>query len=280
MTALAGPLLALMSSVLWGGADFGGGLLSRRLPAVAVVAWSQLCGLLVLLLLVLTTGAFDGGWGWLRWAVVAGVTGSAGLVCFYAALSIGTMGVVSPIAALGAVVPVGLGVLSGERPSAVQVAGIAVALAGSALASGPELSGGAAAARAVALAALAGLGFGLALYAIGRGAQDSTLLTLTGMRGTSVAALAVAGLVARTTGGVTVRSLPTLAAVGVADAGANFLFGVASTMGLLSVTAVLSSLYPVVTVLAARMLLHERLRRVQQVGVSAALVGVVLLTLG
>jgi drug/metabolite transporter (DMT)-like permease len=189
------------------------------------------------------------------------------------------MGVVSPIAALGAVVPVLIGVAGGERPSAVQLAGIALALAGAAAASGPELRG-AAGARPVALAVVAGVGFGLALVLIGAGSRTSALMTLTGMRATSVAIFLGAALVLRTVGGLRPADAGPLAAVGLADAGANLTFGIASTTGLLSVTAVLGSLYPVVTVLLARGVLHERLRGVQQAGVAVALTGVVLISTG
>ena len=279
MPAVLGPLLALLSAGLWGSADFGGGLVSRRLPPVAVVAWSQGVGLLAVGAAALATGAYVAPTGWVVWSLLAGLVGTSALVAFYAALSAGTMGVVSPIAALGAVVPVLIGLASGERPSALQVGGIVVALLGAAAASGPEL-GGAGRARPVLLAALAGIGFGLALSFIGRGAESSTLMTLVGMRVTSVTGFVVLALVVRTVGGVRGGHLLPLVAIGLADAGANLAFGVASTMGLLSVTAVLGSLYPVVTVLLARFVLKERLRPVQQAGVVAALGGVVLLSAG
>lgn len=283
MPTVAGPSVALVSSALWGTSDFVGGLAARRLPPVAVVAWSQAVGLLAVVVAALVTGADDGPRTWLPWAVLAGVSGAGGLVCFYAALSTGTMGVVSPIAALGAVVPVAAGLLSGERPSGVQVAGLVLALAGAALASGPDLSAARdspSRARPILLAGLAAVGFGVALAAIGRGAETSTLMTLVGMRATSVTAFVVAAVVLRSVGGVTARDVPMLAGIGVFDAGANLLFGISSTLGLLSVTAVVGSLYPVVTVLLARFVLHERLTRIQLVGVVAALGGVVLLALG
>lgn len=279
MTAVLGPLLALASSVLWGSADFLGGLLSRRRRAVAVVAVSQAFGLVAVLLAAVVTGAVDAPLGWVPWSVAAGVAGTTALVCFYAALASGRMGVVSPIAALGAVVPVLIGVALGERPAPVQYVGIVIALVGAAAASGPELRG-ATGARPVALAALAGVGFGLALYLIARGSETSPLMTLVGMRATSVLVFAVVALAVRTAGGLRPADLPQVAAVGVMDAGANLTFGVASTLGLISVTAVLGSLYPVVTVLLARVVLHERLRPVQQAGVLAALGGVVLISAG
>ncbi len=272
-------VLALLSSLAWGSADFLGGLASRTRPAVAVVAGSQACGLVAIGVLALVSGAWQGPTGWLVWAVASGVAGTTGLVCFYAALGSGTMGVVSPIAALGAVVPVVIGVVGGERPGAVTNAGLALALAGAVAASGPELRGGAGV-RPVLLAALAGVGFGLALVLIERGSRTDAVMTLTGMRATSVLVFAAVALAARSLGGLTTRDLPLLAVVGVGDVGANVLFALASQRGLLSITALLGSLYPVVTVLLARFVLHERLLRVQLTGVAGALAGVALVALG
>lgn len=272
-------LVALFSSVLWGSADFFGGVLSKRLAAYAVVGASQAFGLLAVSIAAIVTGGFGLPLDWVPWGVAAGVSGSVGLVCFYAALASGTMGVVSPIAALGAIVPVIAGIVAGERPTALTTVGLVVALLGALAASGPELRG-AASGRAVGLAVIAGVGFGLALLLIARGAETSTVMTLWGMRVTSVSAFTVVALLLRTTGGVGRADLAPLAAVGVADAGANLLFGLASQLGLLSVTAVLGSLYPVVTVLLAWSLLHERLQRVQVIGVTAALLGVILVSAG
>lgn len=214
--------LALLSSVLWGSADFGGGLLTRRLSAYAVVGASQAAGLLAVTVAVVATGGFDADPGWLPWAVAAGAAGAVGLVCFYSALASGTMGVVSPIAALGAVVPVIVGLVEGERPSALALTGIAVALVGVVAASGPELRGDTGA-RPVVLAVAAGIGFGLTIVFLARGAEASALLTLWGMRATSVSAFLLAAVVLRAAGGLTARDLAPLATVGVADAGANLL---------------------------------------------------------
>ena len=240
-------LLALTSSLIWGSADFVGGLLSRTRPAYAVVAGSQVLGLLAVGLVAVATHAWTAPTGWAPWSVAAGLCGSAGLLCFYAALGSGVMGVVSAIAALGALVPVLVGTALGDRPTGLAVGGIALAVAGAVAASGPELSG-AAPPRPVLLAAAAGVGFGLALTFIERGSRYS--------------------------------DLPALALVGIGDVSANLLFALASQRGLLSVTGVLGSLYPVVTVVLARVLLKERLLRLQQVGVVGALLGVVLVTLG
>jgi drug/metabolite transporter (DMT)-like permease len=272
-------ILAAASAVLWGAADFGGGLASRRRPAVVVVGWSQCCAFVLLVLVAVATGVRPDGVGWLSWGLAAGVVGAAGLVTFYRALAIGTMGVISPIAALGALVPLAVGVAAGERPGPHQVAGVALALIGAVAASGPELSG-AASGRGVGLAVAAGVLFGLTMVFIARGAGTSALLTATAMRLASVVLFGGAALLRRSVGGVRAGAVPALAAIGLGDAGANVLFGIASTLGLTSVVAVLGSLYPVATVLLARAVLGERLRPVQAAGVAAALVGIVLISAG
>jgi drug/metabolite transporter (DMT)-like permease len=265
-------VLALASSLVWGTSDFFAGLASRRHPAVAVVGWTQGLALLVISAVVVARWDTLSWSGWPPWAVAAGLTGMAGLVCFYSALSSGTMGVVAPIAALGVVVPVVLGVASGEAPSPWAWVGMLVAILGVTLASGPELSGDVSP-RPVVLAACAAVGFGLALFCLDRGARESTLLTLWGMRVTSVTILVVVALVFRTAGGVTPRETPALLAIGCGDLLANGLFAYASSRGQVSIASVLGSLYPVVTVFWARFLLDERLRRVQQAGVALAVAG-------
>lgn len=270
-------LLAVLSSLTWGASDFGGGRLSRRLPAYAVVAASQALGLLAVAVVAVVTGAYDDPAGWLPWAVAAGLAGSIGLLCFYAALASGTMGVVSSITALGAVVPVLVGVVLGDRPSRLAVAGIVLAVAGAFGASGPELRGGSSS-RPVLLAAVAGVAIGAALTFIERGSQHSAVMTLTGMRLTSVGLFGLAALARRTVGGLRPRDVPSLAFVGVGEMAANLMFAFASKAGMLSVTGAVGSLYPVVTTLLARFILDERLRRVQQLGVAAAVAGVVLVS--
>jgi drug/metabolite transporter (DMT)-like permease len=271
-------LLALGSSLVWGTSDFFAGLASRRRPAVAVVGWTQGLALLVLSLLVAARWSSVTWSGWPPWALAAGVAGMVGLVSFYSALSEGTMGVVAPIAALGVVVPVVLGVLTGDQPSAWSWVGMVVAVAGVALASGPELSG-AVSPRPVVLASVAALGFGFALFSLDRGARESTLMTLWGMRVTSVTVLLLVALVARSVGGVTARETPALLLIGCGDLAANALFAVASSSGQVSVASVLGSLYPVVTALLARVVVGERLRRIQQIGVVLAVAGAAVIAL-
>jgi drug/metabolite transporter (DMT)-like permease len=271
--------LALLSSLIWGGADFLGGLVSRRLPPVTVVVWSQACGLVTIAVVAIVTGAYAGPLGWLGWSIFAGLSGGIGLLCFYTALAIGTMGVVSPIAALGAIIPVIAGLLLGDTPSGLQYLGMALGLLGAVAASGPELSSGARG-RSVVLAAIAGIGFGMALLGINLGAQVNPVMTLVGMRSASVGGFLLLALARRRGHPLSARDLPVVATVGVGDVVANLTFAVATTLGMISIVAVLGTLYPVVTVLLGRIVLGERLVTVQKVGVGVAVGGVALLAAG
>jgi drug/metabolite transporter (DMT)-like permease len=267
--------LALASSVVWGVADFSGGSLTRRLPAFAVTVVSQAAGFAVLVVAVAVRG--DVGARSFALGVVAGIGGGAGLAAFYRALSLGTMSVVSPIAACGAVVPFGIALATGERPSVIAVVGAALALGGAVLASLEERRAASPErARAVALAVAAALALGLFVYFLGLGSRDGDALsTLLGARVGSLGLLVVLALTRRAPLRVPRSSLAAVALVGIADVTANALFAVASGHGLLALVAVLGSLYPVVTVLLAHVLLGERLTRPQQAGVAVALAGVV-----
>jgi drug/metabolite transporter (DMT)-like permease len=238
-----------------------------------------------LLVVVAATGAYDDPAGYLGWALAAAVVGLVALTGFYAALAEGTMGVVAPIAALGVAVPVVVGVAQGDRPSAWQGLGLAVAVAGVVLASGPEIHGdgdraGGSGRRPLLLAGVAAVGFGTVIVCVSHGARSSTLMTLLVMRVTSVALLGGAAMLGRAQVTVKRSDLPILVAIGAGDVGANAALAVASTRGLLAVVAVLSSLYPAVTVVLARSVHGERLQRVQAVGVAGALAGVVLIASG
>lgn len=282
-------LFALATSLLWGLADFGGGLLTRRTPALTVVVVSQSIAVAVLGVIVVATGAWSEADGRLWFAVAAGLVGPVAMLAFYKALALGPMGVVSPLGSIGVAVPVGVGLVLGERPGVLQFAGIVVAVAGVVLAGGPQFRGAPVQRQAVLLTLLAAFGFGAVMALI---AEAST--TLTGLflalfvqRVTNVAAgglaLGVAvrrGEAALPPGGLPRRSLPALAFVGLADVAANGTYSIAAQTGPVTVAAVLASLYPVVTAVAARGLLSERLRAVQAAGAGLALVGSVLLATG
>lgn len=283
-----GVVLALLSSVLWGTSDFMGGTASRRLPPVTVVIWSESAGAVLALVVAIATGAFSAPAGYVPWAVMSGLVGMLGIVAFYQALATGTMGVVAPIAALGVAVPVFAGLVSGDRPSVFQDIGLAVAILGVVLASGPELQAGPdatagsrrTALRPLLLACVAAVSFGLVFVGLDHGARSSTVMTLLLMRTVSVSVLVVAALVTRIRLRIGGGDVPILVTVGSLDLGANATFAIATGHGLLALVSVLSSLYPAVTAILAAVVHGERLGRVQLVGVSAAITGVVLIASG
>jgi drug/metabolite transporter (DMT)-like permease len=264
---------------MWGTADYLGGRLTRARNVLLVLAVTQAAGLALMLVVATVGRAWSAPTGYLPWAVLASLTGATGLGLYYRALAIGTMGVVSPIASLGVLVPLLVGVADGERPSPVQVGGIALALLGVVLASGPEVRGEAGWVP-VALAGAAAVFLGASLVAIARGSQVSVVMTMTAMRVVTVSLLVVVVLVAVRPTSIARSELPGFAAVGFLDVGANVAFGMATTIGLLSLVSVIGSLYPVATILLARWLDAERLRRVQQVGVVLALAGAAAITGG
>ncbi|GGT42267.1 DMT family transporter [Streptomyces purpureus] len=285
-------LFALATSLLWGLADFGGGLLTRRMPALTVVVASQLIAVAVLGTLVIATGAWSEAGPQLWYAVAAGAVGPAAMLCFYKALALGPMGVVAPLGSVGVLVPVSIGLLLGERPGLLQYGGIAVAIVGIVLAGGPELRGAPVQRQAIVMTLVAAFGFGAVLALI---AEAST--TLTGL----FLALFVQRVTNVVVGGATLyvsvrrgapalpqeggiravtAALPALAFVGLADVAANGTYSIAAQIGPVTVAAVLANLYPVVTALAARGVLKEKLRTVQAAGAGIALVGTVLLASG
>ena len=216
------------------------------------------------------------------WAALAGLAGVVGLASFYRGLALGTMAVVAPISGLAATIPVVVGVATGDRPSALQVAGIVVALAGVALASREEgeAGEGSKVATGVGLALLSAVGFGCFFVGLDAGSEDDLWWALVFVRGTSLAALVLAALVLRPRLAVARPDAGALVAMGVLDVTANGLFAAAANDGLVSVVAVVGSLYPVVTILLARVVLAERVRPVQQLGIATVLGGVALIAAG
>ena len=290
--------LALLASGLWGTSDFIGGSLSRRLRTVHVLAGSQAVAMVLVLAATAVAGVGEVTGRWAVWSVAAGVSWGLGMAAFYTALAVGTMGVVAPIASVGAAVPVAVGLLQGERPGWPAATGVAAVLLGVALAAGPDAGGGAGARRraAVWLAVLTAALFGVEICCLAQGSRSSVLLTLLGMRVSALActSLALARLhrprvgarlgrhvdVARGRGRHRAavprpsgRDLVAVLALGVLDAGATAAYTLAARGGLVSLVAVLASLYPAVTILLARRVHAERLTRTQWAGVAAVLGG-------
>lgn len=276
-------ILALLSSILWGTADFLGGNLSKRFKAIAVTGASQAVGLVLGVILVLGSGSYIApnlSWnGYFLPAVGAGVAGFFGLVSFYSGLSTGRMGVVSPISTLSAVIPLSVAFISGERPTVIQIFGMAVAIIGAFCASGPDIVKGLPI-KPLLYGLGAALGFGIALTLMAQGSKTSSLLTMTTMRVASVTVCILIALYFKTIGGFGISDLRILIIIGAIDFVANLLLGVATTKGLISVAMVFGSLFPIVTTLLAFKFLHERLHKVQYLGVFLAISGVSLISIG
>ena len=272
-------LLALASSMMWGTADFLGGVLSRRLPPLAVYGISQMIGFVLLVALATARGGWAAPPDYWLWAIAGSLAGLVGMVAFYGALAIGPMGLISPFVSLSVLVPLGVGLLRGEAPGSVAMLGIVLAIVGILLASGPELSG-AESARPLVLAGIATASFGAMFVFMAEGSARNPLMTMTGMRVTTAVIFVAVLLKVRNFGGARPRDLLPLAIIGVFDAAANVAFGYSTTLGLLSTTSVLGDLYPVMTAVLAAIILRERLRPVQYAGVAAALTGVLLISAG
>jgi drug/metabolite transporter (DMT)-like permease len=274
-------LLALLSSAMWGSADFFAGRLSKKHHPFAVLGFSQVIGLFVGILVVVVSGSWQGkvfGFdGFLIPGVLAGLFGYIGLACLYEGLSTGRMGVVSPISSLSTVIPLAYALITGDVLSAVTLLGVGIALIGVFCASGPELSQGLPL-KPMLLALGAAAGFGLALTFIAVGSQSSALLTMVSMRGATFFVTIALALKFKTTGKFSKKDLPVLIFIGSADFLANLLLGIACTKGLVSVAMVFGSLYPIATALLAYKFLQERLLKVQYIGIALAVAGVSLIS--
>jgi drug/metabolite transporter (DMT)-like permease len=276
-------MLALLSSLLWGTADFFGGNLTKKYKALAVTGVTQSFGLLFGLIVVLITSSwFAPTLSWNNYflsGVFAGILGFIGLTAFYAGLATGRMGVVSPISSLSALIPLTVAFINGEKPSTVQLIGMMVALTGAFCASGPEIKGGISV-RPLVYALIAAFGFGCAITFLAQGSKSSAIMTMTTMRFTTFLIALALFAKYRTAGGFTKKDLPILIGIGGADFFGNVLLGVATTKGLVSLAVVLGSLFPIVTALLAYKLLHERLHRFQYLGIIFAISGIVIISLG
>lgn len=265
---------ALSSSLVWGCSDFLGGVFSRRLPLAAVTLISQAAGLGALLVWLAGSGFRVGGTAFALGAV-GGVGGAIGLSAFYRGLAIGTMSIVSPVAACGALVPFGIALATGERPAAAAIGGAVVALTGAVLASLDERRAEGDRRRGAVLAVVAAVAIGLFIYFLGLASKHgSALSALLGARVGSLSLLVAGSALLRMPRRVGRGDVPGVAAVGLLDTGANGLFVLASAGGFLAVVSVLGSLYPIVTLLAAHALLGERISAPQRFGVALALAGV------
>jgi drug/metabolite transporter (DMT)-like permease len=281
---VVGLLYSLASAASWGISDFLGGVQTRRLPVLGVLAISQPAGLLLIALLIPLMGADSISAGKLAIACLAGAASLGGLAAFYSAMAMGTVSVVAPIAALGVVVPVVVGLAIGDSPTAIQLIGLAPAIAGVVILSyeeKPEHPETAKAARlSIVLAVLAGLGFGIFFTGLDAAAEDRPGWAILAVRVGGVTTVLAALLIARPRLAGVGAAWPVLVVIGAFDVRANALFAIASTKGVLPVVAVGGSMYPAFTVALAHAVLGERLATLQWTGVALALGGVVMIAAG
>lgn len=277
-------LISLASAASWGVSDFLGGQQTRRLPVLGVLAVSQPAGLVLVALLIVLTGADPISAGKLGIAFLAGVASLGGLAAFYTAMAMGTVSVVAPIAALGVVVPVAIGLAEGESPAAIQLAGLVPAIVGVVVLSSEEQPDQAESARAarlsIVLAIVAGLGFGIFFAGLDAAAAERPGWAILAVRCGGVATVLLALLATRPRLDGVAAAWPVLLVIGGFDVLANGLFAVASTKGVLPVVAVGASMYPAITVALAHAVLGERLATLQWAGVLLALGGVVMIAAG
>lgn len=269
----------LAASISWGTSDFSGGIAARRAPIVGVMAFSYTMGLSLLVGLALLWGEALPSLPDLLWGGAAGLAGTVGLSALYRALAFGRMGVAAPVSAgLSAGLPVIFSSLSEGLPGAVQFAGFGLAilavwlLARAPSASQNQRSG-------LGLAIVAGLGFGLFFILLDQVSEDAVFWPLASARGMSLAALLALALSSGQPWRPGAAALPVVLIAGTLDVGGNTFFLLSTQAGRLDVASVLSSLYPAVTVLLARVLLREHLSRPQTAGVLLALVAIPLIAL-
>jgi drug/metabolite transporter (DMT)-like permease len=270
-------LLALGASLAWGISDFVGPLVSRTVGIIRVLFWSQIGGVGALAAVILVRGSGPGGWGVL-FAIAAALGGMLGLYAYYRGMAIGAMSVVAPIAGVSAAIPVVFGIATGDQPSTLQVAGIVCALLGVGLASVERREGKSLVAAGAGLALLAALGFGFYfpwMHAAGK--VDFWWASLV-FRTTALVLVSSAVTVRRPPLRLSPRELLIVLAVGIGDTIGNVFFAASSSHGLVSLTAVLASLYPVVTVLLAASVLRERVAPLQRAGIVMTLAGVALIS--
>lgn len=282
-------LLGLLVAATYGSADFFGGLSSKKASVSAVVVLSQSMGLPLVAVLVLVAGG-DATAKVLLLGAAAGAVGGVGLTCLYRGLSIGRMSVVAPITAVGAaVVPAAWGLVQGERPGPAALVGVVLAIVAVGLISrtgdeavdGSHAAGPSDARPYLLLAVVAGIAFGGVFVLLAETGDDAGFWPLVAGRATSITLLAVGSVATRQSfapGGR--RALLSIAAAGNLDMVANAIYLLAARRGLIALVAVLSSLYPVSTVLLARLALKERLLRLQLVGLGMAATGVMLIATG
>ena len=284
MTTWLASALALTSALVYGAADFLGGLATKRGSTVfSAVVCSQATGLLLVLFALPFLPPASPTAADLAWGAASGLAGGIGLAFLYRGLAVGVMSVVAPVTAVCAVIiPVAVGVALGERPSGAASAGIVLALVAIVLISqSAETDGGGKRTRTgVPIAIASGIAIGIFLVCLERTGPSAGLWPLVPARVVSVSFFAVAGMLARQSLVPRRESWSLVVGGGALDMVANILYLLAVRQGPLSIVATLTSLYPAGTILLARIVLHERLRLLQQAGVACAVLAIVMIVSG
>jgi drug/metabolite transporter (DMT)-like permease len=272
-------VFGLVAALAWGSGDFSGGLLSRRVPVLAVVLVSQVVGTAIALPLGVVRGETMPLLSDVPWCIAGGVTGGIGIVALYHGLATARMGVVAPITGvLAAAIPVVYGVLVEGLPSALVVLGIGVAIVAVILVS--RVADDRAGPSGIGLALVAGVAigsFGIAISQISEGHTFGPLAIIRSAEGVFIAAVILVG---RRSWRFERRWLPAMAGVGFLDMAGNAAFLLAVQTGALAIAATLSSLYPVTTVILASVFLRERVTRSHAVGIVLAAIAIVCIATG
>lgn len=273
-------LLALGSAVLYGSADFFGGLTARRANTIATVFWSQFVGLLLLAIFLpflpaTTVSSRDWTWGF-----IAGVGGGIGVALLYRALAVGVMAIVAPTTAVvAAMIPVVFAFVMGERLRPLTLAGVALALVAIALVSRPASESSTDSEKTkprgfppgFGLALLSGVAIGIFFLSLARTATAAGMWPLMAARFSSIGLFGLIALFTKKTLRLSRPAATTATAGGALDMAANALYMIAARVGPLSIVVTLASLYPASTVILARFVLGERLSAVQLIGIASAL---------
>jgi drug/metabolite transporter (DMT)-like permease len=270
-------LLALGASLAWGIADFVGPLFARGLGTLRVLFWAQVGGVVAIAAAVAIRGVGPEGWA-VAWAALAAISGGLGILAYYQGMASGTMSVVAPIAGASAAIPVLIGIATGDRPSGTQLAGIFCAILGVVLASLEHRGGTPRLAAGVGLALLAAIGFGFYFTPMHEAGHEDFWWASLVFRTTMLLLVSGIVLARRPPLRVTRRELVILLLIGAGDMIGNACFAAASGSGLVSLTAVLASLYPIVTVCLAVTVLREQIALGQKLGIVLTLAGVILIS--
>jgi drug/metabolite transporter (DMT)-like permease len=268
-----------VAAATWGSGDFAGGLLSRRSPLLAVVLVSQLVGTVISLAVAFLRGETMPLPSDIPWSVFGGLTGGIGIVALYRGLAVGRMGVVAPVTGvIAAVIPVGVGIAIEGLPTPFVAIGIGLAILAVVLVS--RVDDGRSGPSGLGLALVAGIAIGAFGVTVNQISEGHVFGPLTLIRVTEALLIVAIAVGARQPLRPDRRLLPALAGVGVLDMAGNAAFILAVQAGSLAIAAVLSSLYPVTTVLLATVVLHERVTRSHAVGIGLAIAAIACIGIG